>query len=112
MSARRYCEHCKETTMQDWVNKDFICRKCRRIVNYRKGGKTNIIHAGINNGSISMYACNWACGYQPDKIDYTWKKVTCKKCLNLIKKYNRSEKDGCIMFGEKKNETKEKRDMS
>jgi hypothetical protein len=99
MSARRYCEHCKETTMQDWVNKDFICRKCHRIVNYRLGGITNIIHAGINNGSISFYACNNACGYHSGKIDFSWTKVTCKKCLNLINKYERSEKDGCIMLG-------------
>lgn len=41
MSARRrYCEHCDLDTMQDWVNKDFICRRCHKIVNYRvKGGK-------------------------------------------------------------------------
>jgi len=39
MSRVRYCEHCKKDTMQDWVAKDFICRTCHRIVNYRKGKK-------------------------------------------------------------------------
>jgi hypothetical protein len=40
MSRKRYCEHCKKDTMQDWLAKDFICRKCHRIVNYRvRGGK-------------------------------------------------------------------------
>lgn len=39
MSRKRYCEHCKKETMQDWVAKDFICRVCRRIVEYRAGKK-------------------------------------------------------------------------
>jgi len=53
--------------------------------------KSNIIHAGINNGSISMYACNSRCGYHPHKIDFSWKNVTCKRCLGLIKRYKRYE---------------------
>ena len=63
--------------------------------------KTNIIHAGIDNGSITFYACNSYCGYHQDKIDFSWKKVTCKRCLGLLKKYDRSEKDNCIMFKDK-----------
>lgn len=61
---------------------------------------TDIIHAGIDNGSISGYACNMACGYHPHKIDFSWKKVTCKNCLNLINKYKRVEsKNGNVMIG-------------
>lgn len=63
---------------------------------------SNIIHAGIYNGSITMYACNNACGIYIHKCDLTWKHVTCKNCLNLISKYNRSEKDGHIMLGSRK----------
>lgn len=63
---------------------------------------SDIIHAGIYNGSIQMYACNWACGYHVHKIDFSWKNVTCKNCLNLISKYERSEKDGHIMLGTRK----------
>jgi hypothetical protein len=66
---------------------------------------TNIIHAGIYNGSISMYACNSMCGFFPHKIDFTWKHVTCKRCLNLIKKYDRSEEDGYILFKDKEVKT-------
>jgi len=61
-----------------------------------------IIHAGIDNGSILMYACNQACGITQGKIDFSWKRVTCKNCLDIIKKYDRSEKDGCIMLGTRK----------
>lgn len=50
---------------------------------------SDIIHAGFDNGSISGYACNSACGYHPHKISFDWKGVTCKRCLNLIKKYDR-----------------------
>lgn len=63
---------------------------------------TDIIHAGIDNGSIHGYACNMACGYHEHKIDFSWKKVTCKNCLNLISKYERVERDnGDIMLGNK-----------
>lgn len=63
---------------------------------------SDIIHAGIDNGSIQMYACNSMCGYHPHKIDFSWKNVTCKNCLNIISKYNRSEKDGLVMLGTRK----------
>jgi len=39
MGRIRYCEHCEKKTMQDWVAKDFICRVCHRIVEYRAGKK-------------------------------------------------------------------------
>ena len=61
----------------------------------------DIIHGGFDNGSMSGYLCNRACGYHPHKIDFTWKKVTCKNCLNIISKHDRVEKDNCIMLKEK-----------
>ena len=65
---------------------------------------SDIIHAGINNGSIRGYACNMACGYHEHKIDFSWEKVTCKNCLNLISKYHRStgRNGDLVMLGDEK----------
>lgn len=62
---------------------------------------TDIIHAGIDNGSIWMYACNGACGVTQGKIDFSWKNVTCKNCLHLLTIYDRCENDGHVMFKDK-----------
>ena len=63
---------------------------------------SDIIHAGFNNGSISGYCCNATCGYHPHKISWDWKDVTCKNCLNIIKKFNRFENsDNEILLVEK-----------
>jgi len=63
---------------------------------------TDIVHAGIDNGSIWGYACNMACGYHVHKLDFSWKHVTCKNCLNLIKKHERIERDnGEVLLGSK-----------
>ena len=67
---------------------------------------TDIIHAGISNGSIRGYACNMACGYHPHKVSWDWKNVTCKNCLNLMQKYSRytGSNNDIIMLKKKSNQ--------
>jgi hypothetical protein len=69
MSARRrYCEHCKEETMQDWVAKDFICRKCHKIVEYRTG-----------QGQYFCLICKkWT------DFDHTGVGLICKECNHIL----------------------------
>ena len=60
---------------------------------YRQGDQAwqKIIHFEIEKDGNFCYLCNQACNTFPEKRSCDWEKVTCKNCLQKLKKM---KKDG------------------